>query len=143
MEERSYPAAAVERAMKVQEVIMRAMAKRITWWQAAEILGVSPRTMRRMRANWEEAGYDGLFDRRKKTPSPKRVPVLELERVLELYQGEYHDFSVRHFQEKLVEDHGIHYSYTWVKNALQAAGLVRKRSRRRAESARIGGGRRR
>ena len=61
---------------------MRAMAKRITWWQAAEILGVSPRTMRRMRQNWEEVGYDGLFDRRKQRPSPKRVPVKELEQVL-------------------------------------------------------------
>ena len=30
----SYRKAAVERAMKVQEVILRAMAKKITWWQA-------------------------------------------------------------------------------------------------------------
>ena len=35
--------AVVERTMKVQEVILRAMAKRITWWQAAEILGISDR----------------------------------------------------------------------------------------------------
>jgi hypothetical protein len=41
----SYPKAAVERAMKVQEVISRAMAKRITWWQAAEIIGFSDRQM--------------------------------------------------------------------------------------------------
>ena len=128
MEQRQYPAAAVERAMKVQEVIIRAMAKRITWWQAAEILGVSPRTMRRMRQNWEEVGYDGLFDRRKQRPSPKRVPVKELEQVLRLYRERYADFSVRHFHEKLGEEHGIDYSYTWVKNALQSAGLVGKRS---------------
>jgi hypothetical protein len=43
----SYPRAAVERAMKVQEVVLRAMAKKITWWQAAEILGISGRQMRR------------------------------------------------------------------------------------------------
>jgi hypothetical protein len=35
--------AAWERAMKIQEVILRAMAKRITWWQAAEIIGISER----------------------------------------------------------------------------------------------------
>src|SRR5439155_8922471 len=46
----SYSKAAVERAMKVQEVILRAMAKKITWWQAAEIIGVSDRQMRR----WHE-----------------------------------------------------------------------------------------
>ena len=39
----SYPRAAVERAMKVQEVMLQAMAKKITWWQAAEIIGISDR----------------------------------------------------------------------------------------------------
>ena len=42
----SYSKAAMERAMKVQEVILRAMAKKITWWQAAEIIGISDRQMR-------------------------------------------------------------------------------------------------
>jgi hypothetical protein len=37
----------VERAMKLQEVILRAMAKKISWWQAAEIIGLSDREMRR------------------------------------------------------------------------------------------------
>jgi hypothetical protein len=41
--------AAVERAMKIQEVIVRAMAKKITWWQAAEILGLSDRHLRRIK----------------------------------------------------------------------------------------------
>src|SRR5260370_41905858 len=43
----SYPRAAVERAMKVHGVILRAMARKITWWQAAEIIGISDRQMRR------------------------------------------------------------------------------------------------
>ena len=43
------PRADAERTMKVQEVILRAMAKSITWWQAAEILGFSVRQMRRWR----------------------------------------------------------------------------------------------
>ena len=51
--------------MKVQEVLLRAMAKKITWWQAAEIIGVSARTMRRWRERLEQDGYDGLADRRK------------------------------------------------------------------------------
>jgi len=59
-----YSAVAWERAMKVQEVILRAMAKKITWWQAAEIVGLSDRSMRRWRQRYEEHGYDGLLDRR-------------------------------------------------------------------------------
>jgi len=42
----SYTQAAMERTMKVQEVILRALAKKITWWQAAEIIGISDRQMR-------------------------------------------------------------------------------------------------
>lgn len=116
--------------MKVQEVILRAMAGRLKWWEAAEIIGVSDRTMRRWRQRYEEHGYDGLFHRQKGRPSPKRIPMETLENVLRLYQEEYFDFNVRHFHEKLREQHGIQLSYTWVKRALQGAGLVKRRKRR-------------
>jgi transposase len=125
-----YPEGAWERAMKVQEVILRAMAKKLTWWQAAEILGISDRSMRRWRGRYEQYGYDGLFDRRRGRPSPKRVPLQTVEEVLRLYQGSYHDFNVRHFHEKLREEHGMRLSYTWVKLALQGAGLVKKARKR-------------
>jgi len=97
----SYTKAAMERAMKVQEVILRAMAKKITWWQAAEIIGISDRHMRRWRERYEEFGYDGLFDRRRGRPSPKRVPLAQVEQVLGLYRERYPDLNVRHFHEKL------------------------------------------
>jgi transposase len=124
------PAAVVERAMKMQEVILRAMAKRMTWWQAAEIMGISDRQMRRWRRRYEIFGYDGLYDRRSGRPSPRRVPLRLAERVLALYRERYFDFNVRHFHEKLREEHGIALSYTWVKLALQGAGLVRRARRR-------------
>ena len=38
-----YPSSAVERAMKAQEVILRAMDGRLKWYQAAEIIGISDR----------------------------------------------------------------------------------------------------
>src|ERR1035438_1413578 len=102
-----YPKAAVERAMKVQEVILRAMAKKITWWQAAEIIGISDRHMRRWRERYEEFGYDGLFDRRRGKPSPQRVPLAMVEQVLGLYRDRYPDLNVRHFHEKLGDEHQI------------------------------------
>jgi transposase len=126
----SYPRAAVERAMKVQEVIMRAMAKKITWTQAGEIIGLCDRQMRRWKERYMEFGYDGLFDHRLGKPSPKRVPVATVEEILRLYQEQYVDFNVRHFHEKLREQHHIRLSYTWVKRALQMAGLVEKSRKR-------------
>src|SRR6516225_12343303 len=101
---RFYPESAVERAMKVQEVILRALAKKITWSQAAEIIGISDRQMRRWRERYEEFGYDGLFDRRRGQPSPKRVPLAVVEQVLGLYRERYFDLKVRHFHEKLVAE---------------------------------------
>jgi len=116
--------------MKVQEVILKAMAGRLRWWEAAEIIGVSDRTMRRWRERYQEFGYDGLYDRRKQRPSPKRVPLKLAEEVLRLYREQYFDCNVQHFHEKLVAEHGIGLSYTWVKAALQGAGLVSKQRRR-------------
>jgi transposase len=127
---REYPEAAVERAMKVHEVILRAMAKRITWWQAAEILGISDRAMRRWRRRMEEDGFRGVFDRRIGHESAKRVPVETIDKVLSLYRDKYFDFNVKHFHEKLTTDHGIELSYTWIKRTLQAAGLAKKAPRR-------------
>jgi transposase len=126
----AWPAAEMERVMKVQEVIMKTMAGKLKWFEAAEILGVTPRTMRRWRERLEEHGYDGLYDYRKRRPSPKRMPVATLEKVLELYQEKYFDFNIRHFHEKLVEEEGVEISYTWVRLSLQAAGLVKKQKRR-------------
>src|SRR5262250_678529 len=126
----SYPKAAMERAMKIQEVILRAMAKKITWWQAAEILGFSDRHLRRMRERYEQFGYESLFDRRRSQPSPKRVPFAQVEKVLALYREKYFDLNVRHFHEKLREQHAIDLSYTWVKTVLQGAGLVARQRQR-------------
>ena len=116
--------------MKLQDVLLKAMAGKMSWWDAAEIIGVTDRTMRRWRERLQEGGYAGLADRRKGKPSEKRVPLATVEQVLGLYQKTYYDLNVRHFQEKLKEEHGIHLSYTWVQQALQGAGLVARGRRR-------------
>ena len=109
------------------------------WWQAAEIIGISDRQMRRWRERYEEFGFDGLLERRRCRPSEKRVPLATAARVLGLYRDRYFDLNVRHFHEKLVEEHGISLSYSWVKAALQGAGFVargRKRGVHRQRRAR-------
>ena len=125
-----YSAAEVERMMKLQDILLKAMAGKMHWFEAAEIIGVTARTMRRWRERLEEHGYDGLTDRRKGQCSQRRVPIKTCEEVLALYQERYFDLSVRHFHEKLKQEHSIELSYTWVKQALQGAGLVKRRKRR-------------
>jgi transposase len=129
----TYARAAVERAMKVQEVILRALSGRQSWLQVADVLGLSPRTVRRLRLRYQHVGYDGLFDHRRRRPSPRAVPLPEVQRLLALYRDRYGPrdghpgFNVRHFDQIAQREHGVRLSYSFVKRALQAAGLVTKR----------------
>ena len=125
-----YPRTAVERAMKLEEVLLRATAGKIKWWQAAEMIGISERQMRRWKKRYEASGFAGLLDRRRGVPSRRRVSQAQAEQVVSLYREQYFDLNVRHFHEKLVEEHQIGLSYTWVKQALQAASLVKRKSKR-------------
>jgi len=139
-----YAAAAVERAMKVQEVICRVLAGTLTWLQGADILGIHTRSLRRWRARYERDGVLGLHDGRRGQPSRRKAPLAEVQRILRLYRERYGPrdghpgFNVRHFYHLARRDHGVTLSYTFVKLALREAGLVRKgrtrgRHRRRRE----------
>src|SRR6266496_1526158 len=135
---RNYPGAALEKAMRRHEIILRAYAKEISWIEAAQILGITERHLRRIREAYEKWGYDGLFDGRLGKASPRRIPVEVVEQILSLYREKYFDFNVKHYHEKLAERHSIEVSYTWVKGLLQGSGLVakdrpRKKHRRRRE----------
>jgi transposase len=132
----TYTRAAMERAMKVHEVLMQALNGRQPWIHVAEVLGVSARTVRRLRMRYEKTGFTGLYDHRHHTPSPRAVPVAEVQRLLQLYRERYGPrdgypgFNVRHFYHIARRQHGVTVSYSFVKKALQAAGLVPKRRAR-------------
>jgi transposase len=131
-------AAAMERAMKIQQVIMRALSGAITWLQAADILGLDPRSVRRWRARYEAGGAVALYDRRCQRPSRRKAPAPEVQRILRLYRERFAGWNVRHFYRFARRDHGVTLSYSFVKLALQEAGLVRRarargRHRRRRE----------
>ena len=113
--------------MKVHEVLMKTMSGQLTLWQAAEILECSERSVRRYRREIEHHGYQDLFDKRRRLPSPKRAPIEEVEQVLKLYRTRYHGFNIRHFHEVAQRDHGVSLSYSLVKRVLQEAKLVHKR----------------
>jgi transposase len=100
--------------------------------EAAELLGVSERTFRRWTRRYEEEGEAGLLDRRLGKASGKRVPVDRAEEVERLYRERYQGFTVKHFHEHLVKDHGFGWGYTWTKLHLQWMGVVGKAPRKGA-----------
>src|SRR5207253_6984730 len=93
--------------MTIREVVLRAISGEISWIQAAEIIGCAPRTVRRWRGRYEHIGYDGLLDRRRGRPSPRRAPFAEVQRVLQLYRAHYVGFNGRHFHQIARRDHGV------------------------------------
>lgn len=115
--------------MRFLEVHSRYEQGELSCEQAAEIMGVSVSTFYRKRQRFAEEGEIGLVDRRIGKMSARRVPVDEVMRVISLFETRYFDFTVKHFHEKLVET-GYKHSYTFLKNTLQEAGVVRKAKKR-------------
>jgi transposase len=120
------------RRMKFEDVYGRWQARRLSQTEAAEILGMSERTFRRWRERYDADGCEGLADRRLGRASARRVPVDELNRMLELYRSRYAGFTAKHFHDKLRQRHDFELSYTWTKLRLQAAGLIEQAPRRSA-----------
>ena len=118
--------------MRFESLVGRWDRGEITQVEAAEMLGVSVRTFQRWADRYEDAGLEGLADRRLGRPSARRAPQEELERMLGLYRDKYADFTVKHFHEQLVRRHGYVLGYTVTKLALHAAGLVRRAPKRSA-----------
>ena len=79
----SYAGPTWERAMHVQEVLLKALSGEIHWFQAADILGMHPRSLRRWRERYEQFGYHGLIDKRYQRPSKRRVPIAAVEQDFE------------------------------------------------------------
>jgi transposase len=120
--------------MKIQEVIFRAIAKKLTWWQAAEVLGISDKTMMRWRHSYETRGYDPRFWGRSSSGESNwtLVPLGTAEKALSLYQEKYSHLDVAQFREKLSKEHNIQLTSAWIKLALEGAGLL-------AEDVRVSG----
>ena len=104
--------------------------------EAARLLGVCARTFRRYIDRYEEAGLEGLLDKRMHQASHRRAPVDEVMRLVERYRSRHRGWNVKHFHAWYRRDGGRR-SYTWVKNTLQRAGAVKRGTRRGAHQDRL------
>jgi transposase len=119
------------RRMRFTDLVGRSERSELSQMEAAEILGISERTFRRWRDRHREAGEAGLADRRL-TPSLRRAPAAEIERMLGLYRDIYRGFTVKHFHEHLGKRHNYTLGYTVTKLHLHRAGLVQPATKRSA-----------
>lgn len=115
------------RAMTRREVITKAIARQLTWRQAAQVLGITERHMRRIRRAVERHGMEAVLERRGgRTVRRRRIKAATIELLCRLKRDLYGDFSVRHFYEQVTEKHQVKVSYNWRRLMLQEAGVVEK-----------------
>jgi hypothetical protein len=113
--------------MTKRQVMMKAISGEITWLAAADILGVTPRHMRRMRRAMEIHGFGELRDREgTRAVRRKRIAVAMIRELCRLKREVYSDYSIQHFYEQATEKHGLKLSYTWARVVLQEAGIVER-----------------
>lgn len=119
------------RKMRFNEAYAGWQASRLTQEEAARLLGVCERTFRRYINRYEEAGLEGLADKRMSQVSHRRAPTDEVLSLVECYRTRHADWNVKHFHAWYRKDGGGR-SYTWVKKTLQGAGAVKKAFKRGA-----------
>ena len=112
------------RLMKFEELFERRQARQLSREDAARVLDVSVRTFRRWEGRYGAEGDDGFLDRRLDRVAGNRIPADTLAEVLELYDTMYHDYTAKHFHEKLVAEFGYGFSYNWLRVA-PFVGLTR------------------
>ena len=117
--------------MRFEEAYSGWTKRRLTQEDAAQLLGVCARTFRRYIDRYEEDGLDGLLDKRLSQVSHRRAPVDEVLRLVDRYRRRHDGWNVKHYYSWYRRDGGQR-SYSWVKNTLQAARVVKKAVKRGA-----------
>lgn len=110
--------------MRFEEAYTGWQEGRLTQAEAASLLGVCERTLRRQIGRYEVDGMEGLIDKRLTQLSHKRAPVDEVMRLVDLYRSDYQGWNAKHFHTWYTRNHGGLRGYTWVKNKLQQAGVI-------------------
>ena len=112
------------------KVLNEVEAGRMTTRQAAELLGLSVRQVKRLKKAYREKGAAGLAHGNRGQASARRTPEKVRQQVVELAKKEYKDYNDQHFTEELEEREGIRLSRSTVRRIRRAAGLGSPRKRR-------------
>ena len=111
-------------------VVLEVEAGRMIGREAAEVVGLSLRQVRRLIAAYQREGAAGLAHGNRGRPSSRTTPEEVQSRILELPRSDYQDYNDTHFTEKLAEQHGIRVSRSTVRRLRRSIGQGSPRKRR-------------
>jgi transposase len=111
-------------------VLSRVEAGEMGMAEAARLLGLSERSVRRLRARMRQDGPAGLVHGNRGRASPRRVPAATRARILALVEATYADVNDTHLAELLAEREGIEVGRVTLRRLLRDAGRPPRRRRR-------------
>jgi transposase len=111
-------------------VISSCLEGKLTCARAAELLDLSPRHIKRLKARFRQGSAAALAHVSRGRPSHRRTPERTRSRVLTLARTRYAGFNDHHLREKLVEQEGFLLSRETLRRILRAAGIGSPRKRR-------------
>ncbi len=114
------------------EVMQRLKDKRLTQKEAAQLLGISIRQVKRLWRAYRKEGAKGLVSRRRGKPSNNRLETGIVQQALDLIQEKYADFGPTLAHEKLVELHGLKLSDESVRRLMIAEGIWKPKRAKKA-----------
>jgi len=115
------------------EAMQRIKDKRLTQKEAARMLNLSIRQVKRLYRAYKAHGAKGIISARRGKPSNNRLDVQVEQQAIDLIQERYRDFGPTLAHEKLVEVHGLHLSDESVRKLMIAEGLWKPKKARKAE----------
>ena len=111
-------------------VIERLIEKRLAQCEAARMLGLTSRQVRRLRRAYERDGPAGLASKHRGRPSNRRLRPEMGREALALVRSQYVDFGPTFAHEKLTEQHGFAFSVETLRHWMIDDGLWVPRARR-------------
>jgi len=105
------------------EVLKRVEEKRLKQREAAGMLGISQRHVRRLLRAYRLGGEGGLISKRRGKPSNNQLNEQVKQGAIDLIYRQYHDFGPTLAHEKLTEKHGMALSVETVRKLMIREGL--------------------
>ena len=105
------------------EVMQRLKDKRLIQKEAARMLGISVRQVKRLYRAYKAQGASGLVSQRRGKPSHNRLEPATIQQAVDLIYEHYRDFGPTLAHEKLTEVHGLKLSDESVRRLMIAEGL--------------------
>ncbi len=112
------------------EVMQSLEAGLLVGREAAALLGLSERQVKRLRKAYRERGAAGLAHGNRGRRSPHRTPAAVEEAIVRLVGAQYRDYNDSHVRDLLEERHGIAVSRSTVRRVRQGHGLRSPRRRK-------------